>query len=130
MAPIRFGLFVPQGRRDAGTLREIAQTAERSGFHSLWVYDHLYNYPSPAHPEVLEAFTLMSLLAGWTQQHPHRRDGAVRRLPQPGADGEDGRDARRASAAAVSSSATAPAGTKRSTAATGTSFRRPQRASR
>jgi probable F420-dependent oxidoreductase len=30
------------------------------------VYDHLYNYPSPGHPEVLEAFTLMSLLAGWT----------------------------------------------------------------
>lgn len=66
MAPIRFGLFIPQGRSDAGTLREIAQTAERSGWHSLWVYDHLYNYPSPGHPEVLEAFTLMSLLAGWT----------------------------------------------------------------
>jgi F420-dependent oxidoreductase-like protein len=67
-APTRFGLFVPQGRVDPGVLREIAQTAERSGFHSLWVYDHLYNYPSPAHPEVLEAFTLMSLLAGWTQR--------------------------------------------------------------
>jgi F420-dependent oxidoreductase-like protein len=66
-APIRFGLFVPQGRIDAGVLRAIAQTAEQSGFHSLWVYDHLYNYPSPEHPEVLEAFTLMSLLAGWTQ---------------------------------------------------------------
>jgi F420-dependent oxidoreductase-like protein len=66
-APIRFGLFVPQGRDDAGVLRDIAQTAERSGFHSLWVYDHLYNYPSPQQPEVLEAFTLMSLLAGWTQ---------------------------------------------------------------
>ncbi len=65
--PIRFGLLVPQGDVDAGVLREIAQTAERSGFHSLWVYDHLYDYPSPAHPEVLEAFTLMSLLAGWTR---------------------------------------------------------------
>lgn len=65
-APIRFGLFVPQGRVAAGALREIAQTAERSGWHSLWVYDHLYNYPSPEHPDVLEAFTLMSLLAGWT----------------------------------------------------------------
>jgi F420-dependent oxidoreductase-like protein len=65
--PIRFGLFVPQGNVDSGRLREIAQAAEHSGFHSLWVYDHLYNYPSPAHPEVLEAFTLMSLLAGWTR---------------------------------------------------------------
>jgi F420-dependent oxidoreductase-like protein len=65
-APIRFGLFVPQGRVDAGVLREIAQTAERNGFHSLWIYDHLYNYPSPEHPDVLEAWSLMSLLAGWT----------------------------------------------------------------
>jgi len=63
----RFGLFVPQGRVDAATLRAIAQAAERSGFHSLWVYDHLYNYPSADHPEVLEAFTLMSLLVGWTE---------------------------------------------------------------
>jgi len=66
-APIRFGLFVPQGDIDAGVLREIAQTAERSGFHSLWVYDHLYNYPSVEHPAVLEGFVLMSLLAGWTR---------------------------------------------------------------
>jgi F420-dependent oxidoreductase-like protein len=64
----RFGLFVPQGAVDPGRLREIAQTAERSGFHSLWVYDHLQDYPSAEHPEVLEAFTLMSLLAGWTQR--------------------------------------------------------------
>jgi F420-dependent oxidoreductase-like protein len=64
---VRFGLFVPQGKVDGAVLRAIAATAEHSGFHSLWVYDHLYNYPSPAHPEVLEAFTLMSLLAGWTQ---------------------------------------------------------------
>ncbi|MGH7787362.1 MAG: TIGR03560 family F420-dependent LLM class oxidoreductase [Candidatus Binatia bacterium] len=66
-APIRFGLLVPQGDVDAGVLRAIAQRAEARGFHSLWVYDHLYNYPSAEQPAVLEAFTLMSLLAGWTQ---------------------------------------------------------------
>jgi F420-dependent oxidoreductase-like protein len=65
--PTRFGLFVPQGHIDPGALRELAQTAERSGFHSLWVYDHLYNYPSAEQPAVLEAFTLLSLLAGWTR---------------------------------------------------------------
>jgi F420-dependent oxidoreductase-like protein len=67
-AAARFGLFVPQSAVDPGLLREIAQTAERSSFHSLWVYDHLQDYPSPAHPEILEAFTLMSLLAGWTER--------------------------------------------------------------
>ena len=66
-APIRFGLLIPQGDVDAGVLRAIAQRAEARGFHSLWVYDHLYNYPSAEQPAVLEAFTLMSLLAGWTQ---------------------------------------------------------------
>jgi F420-dependent oxidoreductase-like protein len=64
---IRFGLFVPQGNIDPGVLRELAQTAQRNGFHSLWVYDHLYNYPSAEQPAVLEAFTLLSLLAGWTR---------------------------------------------------------------
>jgi len=67
-APTRFGLLVPQGRVDPARLREIAQAAEGGGFHSLWVYDHLYNYPSPEHPEVLEAFTLMSLLAARTER--------------------------------------------------------------
>jgi F420-dependent oxidoreductase-like protein len=62
----RFGLFVPQERAPGPLLREIAQTAERCGYHSLWVYDHLYNYPTPRNPDVLEAFTTMSLLAGWT----------------------------------------------------------------
>lgn len=64
---MRFGLLIPQGDVDAGVLRELAQTAERCGFHSLWVYDHFYNYPSPAHPAVLEAWTLLSLVAGWTR---------------------------------------------------------------
>lgn len=64
---LRFGLFVPQGDVGAETLRDIAQTAEQSGFHSLWAYDHLYNYPSADHPEVLEACTLMSMLAAWTR---------------------------------------------------------------
>ena len=66
VGPLRFGLCIPQYQADQGLLREIAATAERSGYHSLWVYDHFYNYPSRDYPAVLEAFTLMSLLAGWT----------------------------------------------------------------
>ena len=66
--PIRFGLFVPQGDVPPPTLRAIAQTAERVGLHSLWVYDHLDDYPSPEQPEVLEVFTLLGLLAGWTER--------------------------------------------------------------
>jgi F420-dependent oxidoreductase-like protein len=66
--PVRFGLFMPQGDVPAPALRALAQTAERIGFHSLWVYDHLDDYPSPEQPEVLEVFTLLGLLAGWTDR--------------------------------------------------------------
>jgi len=67
-APIRFGLFLPQGDVPAATLRATAQAAERLGFHSLWVYDHLYDYPSPEQPEVLECLSLLGVLAGWTER--------------------------------------------------------------
>src|SRR5215212_9397539 len=66
--PLRFGLFVPQGDVAAPTLRAIAETAERLGLHSLWAYDHLADYPSPEQPEVLEVFSLLGLLAGWTER--------------------------------------------------------------
>ncbi|HUI27678.1 MAG TPA: TIGR03560 family F420-dependent LLM class oxidoreductase [Candidatus Kryptonia bacterium] len=66
-APLRFGLFVTQETADSALLRDIAHTAERCGYHSLWLYDHLFNYPTPANRVVLEAFTTMTLLAGWTQ---------------------------------------------------------------
>ena len=65
--PLRFGLFIPQDTADAGLLRSIAQTAEGCGFHSVWVYDHLFHYPTPTSRVVLEAFTTMSLLAAWTR---------------------------------------------------------------
>jgi F420-dependent oxidoreductase-like protein len=65
---VRFGLFVPQNGEDAGRLRALAQLAERRGFDSLWVYDHLYHYPTVADGAVLEAFTTLSLLAGWTSR--------------------------------------------------------------
>jgi len=66
--PVRFGLSVPQGDLPPATLRAIAGTAEREGFHSLWVYDHLEDYPSPEQPAVLECFALLGLLAGWTER--------------------------------------------------------------
>lgn len=66
--PARFGLFVPQGDVPVTTLRAIAQTAERVGLDSLWVYDHLDDYPSPEQPEVLEVFAMLGVLAGWTER--------------------------------------------------------------
>ena len=68
MTAVRFGLFVPQGDVPPASLRAIAETAERVGLDSLWAYDHLDDYPTEHQPEVLEVFTLLGLLAGWTSR--------------------------------------------------------------
>lgn len=67
MTNLRFGLFLPQNGQDATAVRDVATAAERNGFESVWVFDHLFNYPTPRTPAVLEAFTLLSLVAGWTE---------------------------------------------------------------
>jgi F420-dependent oxidoreductase-like protein len=66
VAVLRFGLRVPQDITDVGELREIAQTAEGLGYHSLWFYDHFYHFPVPDNRSILEPWTLMSVLAGAT----------------------------------------------------------------
>lgn len=53
---MRFGAFVPQGWRwdladipiedHWGLITERAQLVERSGFESLWVFDHFHNWPN------------------------------------------------------------------------------------
>jgi F420-dependent oxidoreductase-like protein len=68
MSAPRFGLFVPQADVPAAALRGLAEQAERLGFDSLWAYDHLQDYPTPEQPAVLELFTLLGLLAGWTSR--------------------------------------------------------------
>lgn len=66
MAPLRFGLRIPQDVTDFGELRAIAQAAEQLGYHSLWLFDHFFHFPFPENRSVLESWTLMSVLAGAT----------------------------------------------------------------
>lgn len=75
---MRFGAFIPQGwRLDlAGIpadrhwpkMTEVAQTIERLGFESLWVYDHFHTVPVPAQEATYEAWTLMAALATVTTE--------------------------------------------------------------
>lgn len=65
---LRFGLRLPQEITDFGELRNLAQTAEGLGYHSLWLYDHFYHFPSPDNLSVLEPWTLMSAIAGATSR--------------------------------------------------------------
>ena len=66
-ATLSFGLRLPQEISDPGVLRELAQEAERRGFHSLWFYDHFFHFPTASNTHVLEVFTAMTAVASWTK---------------------------------------------------------------
>jgi F420-dependent oxidoreductase-like protein len=60
----------------AGTLADIARTADEAGFASLWVMDHFFQIGSrdrarglgPAEDEMLEGYSTLSYLAGLTKK--------------------------------------------------------------
>ena len=66
MAPIHFGVSVPQIKRTWAETRRAATGFEGMGFDSLWVNDHLYGPQSPAIP-MLEAWSLIAALAAITE---------------------------------------------------------------
>ena len=73
---MRFGAFVPQGwrmdlvgippERHWETIRSVAGAIERSGYDSLWVYDHFHTTPLPSQEATHEAWALMAALAAAT----------------------------------------------------------------
>ena len=70
---MRFGCFVPQGWRldlvgidppdQWPTMTSVARTIEKSGYESLWVYDHFHTVPVPTQEVTYEAWSLMAALA-------------------------------------------------------------------
>ncbi|MDP9234368.1 MAG: LLM class flavin-dependent oxidoreductase, partial [Actinomycetota bacterium] len=75
MTVTRFGLQIPDftfpevADKDLfETVAGIAETAERSGFDSIWVMDHLYQIGNvgPETDPMLEAYTLLGALAART----------------------------------------------------------------
>jgi F420-dependent oxidoreductase-like protein len=74
MAPVRFGLFVPQGWimdlveiedpiEQYETMSRVAQTAERLGFESIWLFDHFHTYFKPVLETTFECWTSTAALA-------------------------------------------------------------------
>ena len=77
MTVTRIGLQIPtfnfhgvEDRDRFEKVAEIAGVAERSGFDSLWVMDHLYQIPimAPESDPMFEAYTLLSAIAARTEQ--------------------------------------------------------------
>ncbi|MGH9017196.1 MAG: LLM class flavin-dependent oxidoreductase [Acidimicrobiales bacterium] len=72
-APLRFGVFVPQGWKleytgwsaaDAWARSvELARTAEELGYDHLWVYDHVETVPRREPTHVFEAYTMLAALS-------------------------------------------------------------------
>ncbi len=64
---VEIGLYLPQVALGADAVLERAQAAEELGFHSLWLYDHLY---APELPErdSLEGWTLASWVLARTSR--------------------------------------------------------------
>lgn len=73
---MKLGLQIPRFHWDGGPagirsrLQEIAQTAEATGFSSLWVMDHLFQIRSMGgvDEEMLEAYTTLGFLAACTSR--------------------------------------------------------------
>jgi F420-dependent oxidoreductase-like protein len=74
-----FGAFVPQGWKmelsgidgaDAKWAKavEVAQLAERLGYDSVWLYDHVHNVPRPAHETVFECWTTIAAISQVTSR--------------------------------------------------------------
>ena len=75
---MRIGVVVPQGwtgeydgwdaRRAWRRTMEVAGQAERLGFESIWLYDHLHTEPRPTDEITFESFTSLSALAAVTSR--------------------------------------------------------------
>lgn len=74
MAPVRFGVFVPQGwTMDLVDIKDpvdkyeamtgVARSAERLGFDSIWLFDHFHTYYKPVLETTFECWTSLAALA-------------------------------------------------------------------
>jgi F420-dependent oxidoreductase-like protein len=63
---MRFAIQTPQYRTDSESLLAVWQAAERLGFRSAWLMDHLYPILAPPAEPMLEAWTTLAALAART----------------------------------------------------------------
>lgn len=65
---MRFAIQTPQYRTDLDALVTVWRAAERLGFRSAWLMDHLYPILAPAAEPMLEAWTTLAALAARTER--------------------------------------------------------------
>jgi F420-dependent oxidoreductase-like protein len=75
---VRLGIITPQGwtgefdgwasDRAWARTADVARQAERLGFESVWLFDHLHTVPRPTDEITFESFTALAALAALTQR--------------------------------------------------------------
>lgn len=65
---MKYGLVLPQDGLEYKKIRDTILEAERIGFYSFWVFDHLHASPRPDKEQILECLTLLSALAAETKK--------------------------------------------------------------
>lgn len=60
---VRFGLCVPQQGLAFDEIVEVSLAAEKQGYDSVWIYDHLFSFPYPDVEPFLECWTTVTALA-------------------------------------------------------------------
>jgi alkanesulfonate monooxygenase SsuD/methylene tetrahydromethanopterin reductase-like flavin-dependent oxidoreductase (luciferase family) len=65
--PVEVGLYLPQVALEPEAIVEKALAAEAAGFHSLWLYDHLYSPGQPDH-DSFEGWTAATFLLARTER--------------------------------------------------------------
>ena len=98
------GVIVPQGitgeydgwQAAAAWARtvHVAQQAERLGFESIWLFDHLHTVPDPTDELTFESFTTLAALAALTSRVRLGHVVLCTLVSQSGTHGQDDRHAR------------------------------------
>jgi len=65
---VRFGVCAAQDGMRFPELKEMVSEAERLGFDSFWLFDHLFGFPFPDRQPFLESWTTLSALSTLTSR--------------------------------------------------------------
>jgi alkanesulfonate monooxygenase SsuD/methylene tetrahydromethanopterin reductase-like flavin-dependent oxidoreductase (luciferase family) len=65
---VSFGFYAEMDGASFDELKEASTEAERMGYDSFWLFDHLHSFPTPDQQPILESWTTLSALMAATRK--------------------------------------------------------------
>jgi len=65
---VSFGFYADMDGANFNELKDMSIEAERFGYDSFWLFDHLHSFPTPDRQPILESWTALSALAMVTKK--------------------------------------------------------------